>query len=784
MSQNAGLGGPTPRRSTRLSSKAGSLMEQSVVTTMTSGGTRQRKQAPLTKAKARRSNAYGASGRVGAAEEQVVSVTGFAQAFSNQRGDAVVRDDEEDEAGEHDDFDNMGNDLRMSGALNGNNARNSPPHERSSPPPRVPAPFGFSENTDLAFTDDDLDISIGGTSNSKSFGLEHEAGMLQQPRRSSFLQSSSQLPTPVPRITQRAFIQPIRATPATRFTPGLLAIEESSRLRQQREGLSQTKPTPQAASRLAPSPAIRPTPRQDLRTEPQTQSQAEPRLQSRSPLVPQPHSQAKTQSSRPEVVDQWLGQVEDNISDSEIPEDEPEWVWLPLVLKMFWGLMITLCVIAIAAAVSSAISDPNREVGMHTAVVSRISTMWYDTADYINPNPFVYNETKVLLTWLYGDGTGDDHLMWSRMWKNHKEYSGRFDQVDDAIEKLKADLPELLVVRRHPDERLEVTDEFWSALLSKAQSKSDDPTWTEFVKANGKKVYDLDQSLAHGSTLTARPQIVGKDEFIELMQQHYSTMSADVDRKIMDSLKTHEAEMKTLIQAEARKTLMDSIRLQSLAQSNLVANYELALKKANYFSVGLGALIDPSRTSSTFNTGSPSYLGLMVGSFRKPNPPIAALMKWDEIGDCWCAAPNPIKGFARVGVSLPRRMYPKQVTVEHVPMKMFPSGNIQNAPRNIELWAKTKHEINQLYNRDPSKCLDPGDMRKLGFVCLGSFKYNVHASNHVQTFDLEAELTVPTSNVVVQVTSNWGAPNTCIYRLRLHGDDAEKDHEYDVKLND
>ncbi|KAF3003647.1 hypothetical protein E8E13_008040 [Curvularia kusanoi] len=810
MSQSTGLGGPTPRRSTRLSSKAGSAVEQSVVTTMTSGGTRKRRQGPLTKVKARPSNAYGASGRVGAAEELSVPATGFASAFQERRGNAVTRDDDIEEEDDSDSDDELGNDFMMSGALNGTDGRRSPAHERSSPPPRVPAPFTFSETPDLPFTDDDLALSIGATS--KSFGMEHEAGMLQEPQRRSMLRSSSQQPTPAARGSERLVRQVTKLQTTVKATPGKTAIDHSvddllaqERARLKREGPPRPALTPQAASRPtfasqvasrpAPVPAINPSPRAEVTQRSQMEQRA--MLPPRSPAERSPELRTDSRGSLHQTVsrtarkavdkvDQWLpGLVRaGSVMSSEILEDEPESPWAQPLLYVFWGLVALLGIILGPMLVSAAMSDPTRKVGMHTALASRISTAWYDTAEWIMPGPRYNNDTPVILSWLEGKGTMDDHLIWSRMWKNHKEYAGKFDAIDSAIEKIKEDLPELIVVRRHPDEHLEITDDFWNALLSKANSKSNDATWMEFLKANSQKVQSIDSTPIYTGKPEARPQIVGREEFVSAMRKHYDTISTDVEQKITEALKTHETQIKTLIQAEARKTLMDSIRLQSLAQSNLIANYELNLMKPNYFSPGLGALIDPGRTSSTFSNSSSSLVGRYLGRVRRAFPPIAALTRWEEFGDCWCASPNPIRGYARLAVSLPRRVFPKQVTVEHAPMSMSPTGNIKNAPRNIELWAETSQPIKHLYGDSYNKCLDPGDLRGLGYVCLGAFKYNIHASNHVQTFDLDAELTSSTSRVVVQVTSNWGAPNTCIYRVRLHGDDAEEKPNYDVTLND
>jgi len=797
MSQAAGLGGPTPRRSGRIGSKAPSTIVQSTVTEMTTGTTRKRTKGALTKAKPRVSSAYGASGRAGAAEEQAVTATGFAQAFQTHRGGAVNRDDEEVQL-EDDSIDELGKDAMMSGGLNGKDLFDAPAHERSSPPIRAPVRFSQSETSE-APSDDDLALSLG--DGSKSFGMEHEAGMLQRPQGHSFVRSSSLQPNAVPISTSRPRATFIRALASTKPMAEKSSIEkeadelfEVERARLQRNGPPiPPKPATQATPRLAP-PFVRPTPPQYLRNQQPDVPRNDRRLQARVEPQPKPlselshRSQLQTRSKRriPDVIKQWLGQVEpaDDVPSSEILEDEPEWPHLPLVKKIFWGLMIAIGVYLLALGISATLTDPTRKRSLIGATLARISTAHDDLVDFIMPGDRSCNETKALLTWLGGPGEHEDHIFWSRMWKNHREYAGKFDELDSAIEKIKEDLPIAIVARRHPDAHLEITDDFWNALLSKVQSENGDTTWDEFIRTNEKKMDDLSGKSEDLSKPTTRLQIVSRKEFIAAMRKHYETISTDVDRKIAEALKAHETQMKSLVEVEARKAFVDSVSLQSLAQTNILANYELNLMKPNYFSVGVGAIIDPTLTSTTFDSRPASFVRTMLGSIRKANPPATALMKWEEFGECWCATPNPSKGYARVGVSLPRYMYPKQVTIEHAPMTMSPNGDIRNAPRNIELWAETDQPVNQVYGSSHTKCLDPGDLHGSGYVCLGSFKYNVHAANHLQTFDLDAELTVPTSRVVMQVTSNWGAPNTCIYRMRLHGEDAVPKPEYDVNMGD
>lgn len=225
---------------------------------------------------------------------------------------------------------------------------------------------------------------------------------------------------------------------------------------------------------------------------------------------------------------------------------------------------------------------------------------------------------------------------------------------------------------------------------------------------------------------------------------------------------------------------------KSLKDINLV-NPQVAqgtakpIHRVNFFSTGLGAVIDPYLTSPTKQKPT-SFLqrraiNLLGLGLRKPLPPVAALEPWDDIGDCWCAPSG--KGKAQLAVLLPRTIYPTGITIEHIP-----SGatlDIAAAPKDMELWAQIPNEEAReavgdaafplLGTEDERDILDNSLDRT--YVRIGKWKYNIHAPNHVQTFAMAVDMhhfNAMVAKVVVRAKTNWGGRDyTCLYRVRMHG---------------
>lgn len=230
------------------------------------------------------------------------------------------------------------------------------------------------------------------------------------------------------------------------------------------------------------------------------------------------------------------------------------------------------------------------------------------------------------------------------------------------------------------------------------------------------------------------------------------------------------------------------------------------IHKVNYFSTGLGAVVNPYLTSPTKQVvNSLSWKTWFIYNAFRLNLPVApppseALGPWDDIGDCWCAPRNGdnLGGKLQLAVLLPRTIVPTELVVEHIPKDgTLDSGS---APRRIEMWAQiddpmTREAVtNALFSILPYEGTQPSvlerdaerfDARRAlddSWVRVGSWMYDLYDRRHVQKFTVPVDLEhfgVRTNQVVVRALSNWGDNNyVCLYRLRLHGLLREEDPEY------
>jgi hypothetical protein len=246
------------------------------------------------------------------------------------------------------------------------------------------------------------------------------------------------------------------------------------------------------------------------------------------------------------------------------------------------------------------------------------------------------------------------------------------------------------------------------------------------------------------------------------------------------SLKSHVASRMTNF--DASLTTLNSVvatidarvsGLETIVDSETPVRYAASPKPVNFFSITLGAKIDPLLTSPTMDTTRGLKRFFYRSAFYNPKnlPPIQALMPWSEAGECWCAAPSTPPGLAQLAVRAPHLIRATAITIEHVPE--MSTLDIKSAPKEVEVWAEAEDGYDFSFSPDAGcdsqSILDPATFSKKTWICLGRVKYDISASSHIQVSSL-INKDVPASRFVVRVVANHGQKHSCLYRVLMHGE--------------
>ena len=724
------------RRSARIGSVAPrSVASQSAVSVVISQETTRTPGRPkaLPKVKTRQSNAYGATGRIGVALALTIPQTGFAEAFQAQRGAAIDRNQEEQRS---------------------SSAGRTP---SASPEPGTPSQSDY-ESEDPPSEEESEDEDFSGDT-SKSFGLSHEAGMLRgpTPQKQTPKQNKAVTPGAVASAPRRPIDSHVDRNPieSARRIPPVNPVnapfaERPARPAAQEAMASGSTPRAHVAASTPGSATIGFTPRVHATPaqEPNTGLRAPPvrappasRIGGQTPRIPtdRPIQTTNTGSTvrtnllrtkQPLNGEPTAPQAAPPRTDPK-PVSEPEVrlrvrlvnkikaiPWLPYALGAVAALAIALLA---SALVTSAMSTES-------------GSGWKGFTGRLTPGSFSSKTPK------------DDVNL-------------SLKDIQQFIHSIGDDVPDYVVVSRSPSGTIDVPKQFWDAIISRIRTEGPSIEWDTFVQHN-------QELLQHA--LGTEAAVVRKDLF-KAIDNSFEKIAVDFDNKLESHTKIMMKDAMQVANKEAKKVAVEHARLRSAALSNLIANIELQYSQINYFSTGLGANIITAITSPTLSshTVSASFMWVMNRMMTSTaNPPTAALQSWDEPGDCWCAASNEDgNGKAQLGIQLGEPIIPTQLTIEHPPRSSLPDDGILNAPQHVELWVESKEPALVRFNYDGEGCEDGPE----GWQCLGKVRYDTRGSNHVQTFLLDGEAQTPVDKVLVRVTSNWGAPNTCIYRVRLHG---------------
>ncbi len=227
------------------------------------------------------------------------------------------------------------------------------------------------------------------------------------------------------------------------------------------------------------------------------------------------------------------------------------------------------------------------------------------------------------------------------------------------------------------------------------------------------------------------------------------------------------------------------------------ANHAPPQHRINWFTPGFGAWIDIELSSPTAAICDPTWKPWPFSSFFKQSCPILplsppqkmALQTWDDpMQDRWCAPRSG--GKLQLAIEIERNILPTEFVVEYMAKAASPTGYMNSAPREVELWvrieddevrAKVSAAIDGLYpdlwhdaNLQGKVLHVPRDLG-VEYVPVGRWEYNIWQDESAQAFKIPGPLlnyNFSSDKFAIRVNSNWGNVEfTCINQLRMYGSD-------------
>ncbi|EIW77778.1 hypothetical protein CONPUDRAFT_75576 [Coniophora puteana RWD-64-598 SS2] len=202
------------------------------------------------------------------------------------------------------------------------------------------------------------------------------------------------------------------------------------------------------------------------------------------------------------------------------------------------------------------------------------------------------------------------------------------------------------------------------------------------------------------------------------------------------------------------------------------------LGRKDYALESHGGRINYDLTSQPVRT-SVWHIPLLSSSQPTPSPEVA-IDADNGLGSCWLLEATS----GQLGITLARRIRVSHITLEHVPPQV---SDMRLAPRQLLIWGmvddeSAAHRIREasikyplsLTNRlqtKPSPLISASQF----FVPLVLFEYDIHSDDLIQSFSVIDDFTlldVAFETIVVDILDNYGGGETCLYRVRVHGEEA------------
>ncbi|ORX56700.1 hypothetical protein BCR36DRAFT_409884 [Piromyces finnis] len=371
--------------------------------------------------------------------------------------------------------------------------------------------------------------------------------------------------------------------------------------------------------------------------------------------------------------------------------------------------------------------------------------------------------------------------------------------------------PQILITWNQNNNEIEFSTDLYNTIGQRYFSKKDynkhfnvqypiAPTLPlkEFLWKNKELVEDL--MLKNFNTYTSKKSeiIIQLKENIDYFRKQFKNN----ENIILSSIDKNEFlnSIKSFIISDVKNRIKEKERNHSLQKYNQYSTHSIP----DYSTALYGASIIESLTTKTQPITSENHMINRLHIIN--NPPLLALENSLLPNSCWA-----MKGTSgSIGIELSHFIYPTSITIEHLPS--WNTRDPMSAPRSMTLVAisgsqnvlkkidsnriKNINEIksssnnnninNQFLNQNEEienhKINIKQYLKKVEFpLILGTFQYNISGPQSSQTFPLNQNAInrlklydTKINKVQLQIHNNWGNENyTCIYRIRIHGDEPQ-----------
>lgn len=227
----------------------------------------------------------------------------------------------------------------------------------------------------------------------------------------------------------------------------------------------------------------------------------------------------------------------------------------------------------------------------------------------------------------------------------------------------------------------------------------------------------------------------------------------DLEKQILEKL-AHEKESSRDVWRTVGETLQqEGVGAATIQDVKEIVHRAISLYRADgigladYALESSGASVLNTRCSETYKTRSACLSLFGIPLWYHSESPRTVIQPELYPGKCWAFRGS--QGFLVISLSYPVTI--TDVTLEHIPKDLSPTGRLDSAPKDFSVYGVSNET-------------EDGKL-------LGTFTYD-QDGEPIQTFKLP-EASDVYSMVELRVLSNWGhLEYTCVYRFRVHGQPA------------